>query len=826
MFKSRENGLGWRGRWLAPPASWYRLRFAALLLLVLLQLAGAQRSWGQLPPPGTPSQFDLVGFLQEATQSSSQAGAARGGSLKVNGHSVVVPDNTIVILPANALTWQELFSQAPSPYAPNATGLALADSPAPLTTYEVHVIGNRVGDTYIAGLIYLSQQELNSGTGFINFIDYARGELWVGGRLTLGANGVPVNVLDPANPGTRIRINDPTGKFGPATTPDQRFTLDPENPTVRSETGFPMCLPRTSPTSPAPDSLCPEGNRPKDVTGNFLATINMPDPATLAAGQLPDPRIMAPFELGDYITYAGTLVSDSGTSGPYPGSSATFISAHTITSNVAIYTSPGTNPAYVAVDVTIIGTGGLTVLGAGEAALRTRFEGMTTDPSRNIHLFGIDFDGNGNPSDRDLGAVGVDPGAPTGAVRGRWRFRPPCTGFVPTTKVCTLGPSGTFLPPPREVRAVIEGAWRPGMTAAATGGANGLIAGQYHAPILEYIFPENVPGTPPPPNNFETIPFLAQGGYTSAGGTMAAQLSPWPGRTAPNTCIAPVANAGTPFRVASGATAVPLAGSATGTAPLTFLWTTTALQNGQPLAINNRTSLTPTFNAPTFTGASRTIVFTLTVTGCNGTTSSATVEVQVEPTPATPILNPITAQTVVSGTPVTVTARGTVPASYRFVWTQTGGPAQAFTQNGAAIQFTRVIPTGRITNDVLTFSVVAADAAPSTLTSNTVSTTVTVRPVPDVDTINTAQYRTSKRRLDLTATSSVVNPNLTLTLQPYRTTTGAIFDPGTLGAELTNNGNGTYTMALIGAPQPQGQVLVIRSSIGGVSPAVTPTVRN
>jgi hypothetical protein len=131
-----------------------------------------------------------------------------------------------------------------------------------------------------------------------------------------------------------------------------------------------------------------------------------------------------------------------------------------------------------------------------------------------------------------------------------------------------------------------------------------------------------------------------------------------------------------------------------------------------------------------------------------------------------------------------------------------------------------------VTNDVLTFSVVAVDTPPSTLTSNTVSTTVTVRPVPDVDTIATAQYRTSKARLDLTATSSIVNPGLTLTLQPYRTTTGAIFDPSNLGAVLSNNGGGNYTLTLVGAPQPQGQVLVVRSNIGGVSPAVTANIRN
>ncbi len=50
--------------------------------------------------------------------------------------------------------------------------------------------------------------------------------------------------------------------------------------------------------------------------------------------------------------------------------------------NVAIYTWPGTNPAYVAIDVSFIGTGGLTIIGANEAAVMTRFEGFSTDTSR------------------------------------------------------------------------------------------------------------------------------------------------------------------------------------------------------------------------------------------------------------------------------------------------------------------------------------------------------------------------------------------------------------------------------------------------------------
>jgi hypothetical protein len=159
-------------RW-ASPRKW-----VALIAVVLLTtLAGAQ-----LPVPAS-SQFDITGFIQSATLggagSGSGTGARQGGFITVNGHLITVPSNTIVILPASALTWQELFAFAPAPYTGVATGMAAADVPAPLTTYEAHVVGNRVlggpggADVYIAGLIWISQQALNSGQGFINCISYA-----------------------------------------------------------------------------------------------------------------------------------------------------------------------------------------------------------------------------------------------------------------------------------------------------------------------------------------------------------------------------------------------------------------------------------------------------------------------------------------------------------------------------------------------------------------------------------------------------------------------------------------------------------------------------
>ena len=492
---------------------------------------------------------------------------------------IIVPSETIVILPANALTWQELFAQSPPPYTGVATGLAMADSPAPLTTYEAHVVGNRVlggaggADVYIAGLVSISQHALNSGAGFINFIDYSKGEVRVGGTLNSSTTGA------------RVRINDPSGRFGRMNSPDPRFTVDADNPTVSAATGFPMCLPRVDPASVVPDALCPQSQRPSLAGGGFLTSFTMSPPAIPPAPPLTsrDPSVQAPFEVGDYVTYAGTLVAD--------GSGGTYIAAHTIEANVAIYTAAGTNPAYVKIDATIIGTGGLTVLGATEAVIRTRFEGMTTDVDptglnqRKIHLYGIDLTTGGVESDRDWGTIGVDPGPPNGAVAGRWRFRPPCLAFgsvVPLFgKQCVMNQSGSFLPPTREIRAVIEGGFTAPLSGASPRAANGIAYGQYHAPIAEYIFPEPFPGAALVENNFNTMPFLTQGGYSSSTGTIARQLNPWPSNALPaplppcnSTGLSVVA--GGPYSVTATGT-LPLAGTVLGgTLPYVYAWTVSA----------------------------------------------------------------------------------------------------------------------------------------------------------------------------------------------------------------------------------------------------------
>jgi hypothetical protein len=804
----------------------------------------------QLPIPAS-TQFDVTGLIEEAIlDQACTADPHCGGTIKLQGHVIAVPRELVVLLPANALTWQELFAQAPLPYGLTAgtgpaSGMAEADIPAPLTSYEAHVIGNRVlggpagADLYIAAIIYVSQHSLSKGNGYVSFIDYAVGEMRVGGRIGDPNCAQGTSSTSALCTGARVRINDPAGRYGRINSPDVRFTVDAENPTVMAGSGFPMCLPRTDPAV-ADDALCPQAQRPVVAAGppvQFLGTIQMNDPTKQLAGVPPDPFKQVPFEVGDFITFAGTVVTDDAaapTAGPWPanGVAGTYVSAHTIVNNIAVYTFPGTNPAYVMTDVTLMGTGGLTVAGAGEAAARTRFEGMTTDPSRNVHLYGIDTaPSTGSTTDRDWGYVGVDPGPPNGAVKGRWRFRPPCltAGSVPSKpdRQCVMNASGTFLPPPREVRAVIEGAWTPPAAGAVSPtAANGLTYGQYHAPIFEYIFPENVPATPIVSNNFNTMPFLALGGYTTGAGTVVGTLNPWPDISVPGGCQAPVASTGGPYTVASGGT-VQLTGSAFGTAPFTFLW----IANSGLLS--DQTIPNPIFSAA---GAISPVTATLTV---SNSCASATVFTTITLNSAlAPTVNPVLPISVAANSGALVRLSGTDPnvpsQALTFKVFQVGllslgnlivVPTGASTAN---LTFTTpALPAGQVTPATVDLTISATNA--SGAMSAPVFTTVTITPVADLVAVTAAQYRTGKQRLDVTATSSVVSPNVVLKLQPYLTSTGNTFDPSTLGNTFTNTGGGIYTITLVGAPEPAiapATPIVVRSNLGGQSFPVAITVRN
>ena len=564
---------------------------------------------------------DVPGQVRAPSQDPLRAGAGlpnlMGGTVKINGVTINIPCNTIVQMPANTLTWADFVSQAlPAELdaAGNIIGYAtkgLLQSPQ---HYEVRVVGNTVGTTNIAALVYVSQQSLNAGSGVISRIDYAKGRIEV-------ANGLAAGI-------TVLEINDPNARFGMQHLPDPRFSVDDQNPTIHSGTGYPMCVPRTDPAV-ADDPNCPQINRPTPAQGcrtftlsgmvtlprsgelpppiggvdRFCKSFVMPAVSTAvkgaggvvgvvvqsvnplpgqvnpAAGTVfvrtanqPDASKQAPLEVGDFISWSGTLFDDG------TGTGTDYVSVHTIEANVGIHTQPGTQPAYIAIGG--FGLGPVDPPGAGaappvnfngvaaEATNRLFLEASTTDVITPVDIYYMDSQADGSIQNRWVTPFAMtgecDPApavAPVGGVLGGT-----CLGIqggITTqlngpqnmrARIRAIKPPNLLLNKPgRYVRVVQRSLCKPAQpvggiyqpadqlkldtcinNAAVTPGAgatlvaNGLRAGQYLAPVFEYIFPENTQaGQPIIPNDFWDLPFLVngEGPYT---GPSVGPLQPVP----------------------------------------------------------------------------------------------------------------------------------------------------------------------------------------------------------------------------------------------------------------------------------------------------------
>ena len=380
------------------------------------------------------SQFNIIGFIQDATVDGGCVAAASppappnisGGTVTVNGTKITVPTNTILQFPANTLTWADAV--CPTQAGVSAIGLngtggqGVQVSPPPYPSTEINVVGNIVnaggapdgiGDQHIAGLILISQQFVNAGTGYISFIDYNDGSIYVS---TAGGE-------------TRLIINDPNGRYGRAqSSVDVRFSVDDANPTITADrSGYPMCVPRVAPAAagqPESDPLCPQVNRPKAPNcrnftaagftlraGDFAATQTNPagtycsafvmkalnvmpgatnaaaaNAANIAGAGDPDPRQQVPFEVGDYITWQGTLVVGGNLKAPIAARSTTtkdVIWVHTIAANVGAYTQPKTLPAYIAIKAFNLGVNpqpsNVPAIAGLEATPRINLDSATTD---------------------------------------------------------------------------------------------------------------------------------------------------------------------------------------------------------------------------------------------------------------------------------------------------------------------------------------------------------------------------------------------------------------------------------------------------------------
>lgn len=396
------------------------MKFAMFIFAAAMFLTGS--AYAQTVPNAG---FDITGYIQNATR--DQVGSAtvpprlRGGTLTVNGIEMIVPNNSIVQMPAASFTWADLFGplnstpvgtyDPPRPAVPNnKTGLALADNAKlHFPAYEVRVVGNVVRDpttgaqTYIVGMILpVAQSMLGAGSGYINYVDYdgtvLGGVGGIRGRFRVGG------IMGDPTTGTLCELNDPVGRFGDAHSPDPRFTVDYSNPTVTTANGYPVCIHRGDLATDDPD--CPTGNRPLNnpastdpnqpfdtflAAGAPLRTFTMPTP-TAPAAPAPNPYKMVPLMVGDWIDYSGTLMylnPDLTVAGGLNDPTNMFVSVYDVTAALGVKTQPGTNPAYVRVEEFLFGVGdgagGPTIAGIGqETSTRVQLVVFTTDADPNI----------------------------------------------------------------------------------------------------------------------------------------------------------------------------------------------------------------------------------------------------------------------------------------------------------------------------------------------------------------------------------------------------------------------------------------------------------
>ncbi|KAF8172821.1 hypothetical protein K438DRAFT_1981305 [Mycena galopus ATCC 62051] len=441
----------------------------ALAFLVL-----ADAVYGQATPTAPtydPAPFNYFGTIDAMTLNVAD-GPLAGGTLTVNNLTITVPKNTLLTLPSITCAWSEMFTVDD---AGNATpNLPLLGT----VSWEANVFGNTVSGQRIAGLIFIVQESLQLLQGFITDIDYDTGHFWV-------------DTLE-------LVLNDPLGRFGLPYTENPLWTVDPDNPSVHSSTGVPLCIPRNT-----TDSECPLTNRPTDGNGNFLTTFNMPDPALVTPGGL-DPRIMVPLAVGDYITFSGTKVGD-------------VLAVYTLEANLGIYTAPGTKPAYL---MAAAAQYAIVVPDPTVEVDETRATALASDPSTPVQWFAMDVD--------------------------------PCTGIVSERNL--------LLEEPADAAPVGNTIFRLGKTDASPAtrqvgfryadgisvGPKGIMAGQFFQPIFTFLFPELISfGSQELPNQFDLIPFLAMGSGPLEFGnplaiplptpTIVGQLTPWPGDILPAT---------------------------------------------------------------------------------------------------------------------------------------------------------------------------------------------------------------------------------------------------------------------------------------------------
>jgi hypothetical protein len=304
-----------------------------------------------------------------------------GGQLVVGGQNVIIPRNLLLDLPANRLTLQQLFTQAPPAcQTTHETGLAKGDTCNTSGTGAiVSISANRVASGDIIAGDVLLEKGVEAVTGNVSLINYTDGYFRINGRLNDDTTGVMVRINDP---GSRHTVQQGLGcaAGSPNCSPDPRFTLDADNYTNAFTSGYPLCIPSTVPRAASPvlaalganpganasgvgDVFCPSSNR-----GNRVAN---------------DSRRMAPIQLGDPISAEGNFETVSGVQ---------FLSAHSTTVSFGLQTSAAADqPDYMFLEEAAID-----VAGFQNQRVRGLFIGFATNLNPDILGWSLHYDPQAN----------------------------------------------------------------------------------------------------------------------------------------------------------------------------------------------------------------------------------------------------------------------------------------------------------------------------------------------------------------------------------------------------------------------------------------------
>jgi len=344
-----------------PGRPWCAVPVLALLTLGLLAAPA--------PAAAQPTNAILVGEIIQVTV-DDPGDVWSGGTLVVDGQNVTLPRNLLVDLPANRLTLQQIFAEAPGVCATRGeSGLARNDTcrdgePGAHAT----VLANRTaGGNVIAGELFIAKaDELVSGV--VTYIDHTDGYFRLSGEPGDPTTGVMVRINDP---GGRHTVQQGLGCDGisPNCSPDARFGLDDTNYTITFTTGYPACIPSTetggnrvtgSDANGNGDPFCPQTNR----------TVNNGIPVD-------DSTRFAPLRVGDHVVAEGDFATVSG---------VRFLSAHTVDVGVALTTQPG------GVDYLIFDEVEWDVPGFQNERVRALMIVFTTLPDSQLDIFALHFD--------------------------------------------------------------------------------------------------------------------------------------------------------------------------------------------------------------------------------------------------------------------------------------------------------------------------------------------------------------------------------------------------------------------------------------------------